>query len=109
MLLLSRCVISLAGTHLEILLEGSDFDGAIAAIRFEISRMIRNYVLAPELIFDGGKRILDIFHLVGKESPPAGGVGNALQNFIASQDQAAVIGRDGVNNDLRTLRHFNGL
>ncbi len=45
--LLPRRVISLAGAHLKILLEGSNFNRAIAAVRLKISRMIGNDVLAP--------------------------------------------------------------
>ncbi len=32
-----------------------------------------------------------------------------LQGCVAAKDQAAVIGRDGINDDFGALRHFNGL
>src|ERR1017187_3090680 len=51
----------------------------------------------------------DVFCFVWEEGAAAGGVGELLQRFVAAQDQTAVIGRNGVDNYVRTLRHFDGL
>ena len=51
--LLPRCVVTLPGAHLKIFLESGDFDGAVAAIGFEVSRVIGDYVLAAQLVING--------------------------------------------------------
>src|SRR5579872_4809299 len=71
--------------------------------------MVRNYVLAAQLIPDSRKRVLHIFLFIRVECASAGGFGNALQNFVAPEDQSAVIRRDGIYDDFRALRHFNCL
>src|SRR5579864_6106866 len=107
--LLPRGVVASAGTHLEVLLEGGDFNRAIAAVRFKISRMIRNDVLAAEFVFNRRKRILNVLHLEGKECAAAGRIRDPLQDLIATQDQAAVVGGNSIDDDFRALRHFNRL
>lgn len=99
----------MTGADLEVFLDGGDLDGAVAAVGVEIRGVIRNHVLAAEFVFDGGERVLNVLHLEGEESASAGGVGDLLQSFITAQDEAAVVGGDGVNHDLGALRHFNGL
>src|SRR5580692_7150753 len=107
--LLPRGVVAPAGAHLKILLEGSDLNRAEVPVRLKISRVVGDYVLAPQLVFNGCKRVLDVLHFVREERPSTGGVGDALQHFIAPQDQSAVIGRNRINDDFRPLRHFNRL
>ena len=46
---------------------------------------------------------------IRKEGTAAGGLGNPLQNLVSTEDQPAVIRRDGVNDYLRALRHFDCL
>jgi hypothetical protein len=50
--LLPGRVVSLAGADLEVFLQSDDFDGAIAAIGIEIGRLIRDNILAAQLVFN---------------------------------------------------------
>src|SRR4030081_2380350 len=51
----------------------------------------------------------DVLHLERKECPAAGSLGNLLENFVAAQNQAAVVGGNRIDDNLSTLRHFDGL
>src|SRR5438445_10170391 len=60
-------VVSPAGADLEVFFHGSDLDGAVASIGIEVGGLVRNVVLAAQLVFNGGKGVGDVFHLVGEE------------------------------------------
>src|ERR1700738_1808024 len=64
--LLSGRVVALASPHLEIFFQGSNFNGAVTAVRIEVGGTIGNHVLTAQLVFDCGEGILDVFHLEGK-------------------------------------------
>src|SRR5580698_2297370 len=108
-LLLLGGEITLAGADLQVFLEGGDFDGAVAAVGIEVGRLIADDVLAAEFVLDGGEGTGDVLHLERKEGAAAGGLGQLLENFVAAQDQAAVVGGDGIDDDFGALRHLNGL
>src|SRR5690349_3652799 len=71
--------------------------------------MIGNHVLAAKFVFDRRERIFDVLHLEGEECATAGGGCEPFQILVAAQDQAAVVRRNGVDNDLGALRHFDRL
>src|SRR5258708_16569820 len=107
--LLSWRVVSAAGADLEVFFHGSDLDGAVASIGIEVGGLVGNVVLAAQLVFNGGKGVRDVFHLVGAEGAAAGGGSEVFENFVAPQDQAALVGRDRINENFGALRHFNCL
>src|SRR5579872_3443084 len=107
--LLAGGPIALAGADLEVFLDGGDLDGAVAAVRVEIGGVVGNYVLAAEFVFDGGERIFDVFHFEGEEGASASGVSDLLQGFIATEDEAAVVGGDGIHHHFGALGHLDGL
>jgi hypothetical protein len=49
------------------------------------------------------------FILKGKKARPPVAAASLFENFIAAQDEAAVVGGDGVDDDFGALRHFDGL
>src|SRR5579864_9157783 len=51
----------------------------------------------------------NVLHLEREKCAPTGSPGNLLQHAIAAQYQAAVVGGNGVDNHLSTLRHLNCL
>src|SRR5208283_422294 len=101
--------VAFAGSDLEVFFVGGDFYGAVAAVGVEVGGLVADYVLAAEFVFDGGEGVGDVLHLEGEEGAAAGGFGQLFENFVAAQDQAAVIGGDGVDDDFGALRHFDGL
>jgi len=107
--LLLRCEVTFARPDLQVFLQRGDFDGAVAAVGVEIGRLVGDDVLAAKFVFDGGEGVGDVLHLERKESAAAGGCGELFENFIAAQDEAAIVGRNGVDDDLGALRHFDGL
>src|SRR4029077_19033333 len=107
--LLSWSVVSAAGAGLEVFFHGSNLDGAVASVGIEVGGFVGNVVLAAQLVFNGGEGVRDVLHLVGEEGAAAGGGGEVFENFVAAQDQAAVVGRDGIDENFGALCHFNGL
>src|SRR5258708_1226437 len=89
--LLSWRVVSAAGADLEVFFHGSDFDGAVASIGVEVGGLVGNVVLAAQLIFNGGKGVGDVFHLCREEGPTHGSASGIFENFVAPQDQAALV------------------
>src|SRR5260370_9127168 len=102
-------VVSAAGAELEVLFHGSDIDGAGASIGIEVGGLVGNVVLAAQFVFNGGEGVRDVFHLVREEGAAAGGGSEVFENFVAAQDQSAVVGGDGIDENFGALRHFNGL
>src|SRR5580704_4650363 len=107
--LLPGGIVAFAGTDLSVFLERGNLDGAVASVSLKVSGMIGDGVLTAQLILNGSERIFDVLGLEGEKRPASSPIGKLLQGLIAPQDQAAVIGRDSVNNDLGALRHFDGL
>src|SRR5579863_7861090 len=107
--LLLRGEVALASADLQVFLVGGDFDGAVAAVGVEVGGLVGDDILAAEFIFDGGEGVRDIFHLEGEEGAAAGGFGKLFESFVAAQNEAAVIGGDGVDDDFSSLRHLDGL
>ena len=83
--LVSRSVVAFAGADLHVFLERGDFDAAIPAIGIELRRLVRDHVLAAQLVFDRGEGMRDVLHLVRKECTPSGGIGKLLEDAIAAQ------------------------
>src|SRR5690348_2428317 len=109
MSLLPGGVVALASADLEVLLIRGDFDTAVPAVGVEVGGLVRDHVLAAKFVFDRSERARDVLHLEWEECPAASGIGQLLQVLVATQDEAAVIGRDRIYKDARALRHFNGL
>ena len=109
LLLLLRREVAFTGADLQIFLQGRDFDGAEAAIGVEVSGLVADDVLAAEFVFNGGVGVGDVLHLEGEEGAAASGFGELYENFVAAEDEAAVVGGDGVDDDFGALRHFDGL
>src|SRR5208337_4520557 len=107
--LLSGSVVSAAGANLQIFFHGGGFDSAVAPVGVEVGRLVGDVILAAQFLFNGGERVRDVFHLVGEEGAAASGGSEVLENFVAAQDQAAVVGRDGIDENFGALGHFNGL
>lgn len=101
--------VAFAGADLQVFLECGNFDRAVAAIGIEVGGLVGDDVLAAEFVFDGGEGMGNVLHLERKESASAGGFGELFENFIAAQDETAIVGGDGVDDDLCALRHFDGL
>ena len=78
-------------------------------IGVEVGRLIRDRVLAAQFLFDSGKRVCDVFHLVGEKGSSPGGIGQFVQNLVSAQNQPAIVGGDGINKDLGALRHLDRL
>src|ERR1700722_13731763 len=89
-------VVSATGADLEIFLDRRDLDRAVAAIGVEIGRLVRNGVLATQFVFNRGEGMSDVLHLVWKESSAAGRRGQVLENLVAAENHAAVVGRYGI-------------
>ena len=51
----------------------------------------------------------DVFHLVGKEGAATGRRCKILEDLVAAQNQAAIVGRNGIDQNFGPLRHFNRL
>src|SRR5260370_41523298 len=51
----------------------------------------------------------DVLHLEGEEGAASGGLGNLFEYFVATHHQAAIICRNGVDDDFSALSHFNSL
>src|SRR6266404_1727144 len=102
-------VVSAAGADLQVFFHGGDFDGAVASIGVEVGGLVGDVVLAAQLVFNGGEGVRDVFHLVGEEGAAAGGGSEVFEDFVAAQDQAAIVGGDGIDENFGALRHFNGL
>src|SRR6266404_1869084 len=102
-------VVSAAGADLEVFFHGGDFNGAVASIGIEVGGLVGNVVLAAQLVFNGGKRVRDVLHLIGEEGAAAGGGSEVFEDFVAAQDQAAVVGGNGIDENFGALRHLNGL
>src|ERR1022692_867472 len=51
----------------------------------------------------------NVLHLEREEGAAAGGFRDLREHFVAAQNQAAVVGGDGVDDDFGALRHFDGL
>ena len=107
--LLLRREVSLAGANLQVFLQSRNLNRAVAPIGIEVCRAVGDHILAPQFVIDGVKGMRDVLHLERKECAAAGSSSNLFQHAIAPQHQAAVIGGNGVNNDLGALRHLNGL
>src|SRR5581483_9018387 len=108
-MLLTWGVVALARPNLQILLVSSDFDAAVATIGVEIGRLVGDDVLAAQLFFDSSEGMSDVLHLERKECPATGGFGQLLEILVASEDQAAIVGRDRVDEYSRPLRHLDCL
>ena len=65
--------------------------------------------MTAQFVFNGGECVRDVLHLEREERASTSGLRELLKNLVAAQDQATVISRDGVNDDLGALGHFNGL
>ena len=91
-LLLSWGVVAAAGADLEIFFQSSDLDRAVAAVGVEIRGLVGDGVLAAQFVFNGGERVRDVFHFVGEEGASAGGRGQVFENFVAAQNQSAIVG-----------------
>src|SRR5580658_1952207 len=108
-LLRCRRVPSAARAHPQILaVVGLDLNSAVMAVRFEVSRFVGNGVLAAEFVLNFEERVGHVANLEREKRTAAGGVGDALKNFIARSLGAADIGADGVNDGLGALRHLDG-
>src|SRR5437588_12273748 len=90
--LLLRREVPLARTNLQVFLQRRNLDGAIPPIGIEIGRLVGNHILAAEFVFNCGERVRNVFHLEGKESAPAGGLGQLLKHLVTPHDQSAVVG-----------------
>src|SRR5580700_4883417 len=101
--------VAFAGADLQVFLEGGNFDGAIAAVGIEVGGFVGDDILTAEFVFDGGERVGDVFHLEGEKGAASGCFGKLFEDFVAAEDQTAVIGGNGVNNHFGALRHFDGL
>src|SRR5580700_3818994 len=62
---------------------GLDLNGAVMAVRFEVGRFVGNGVLAAEFVLNLEERVGHIANLEREKGAAAGGVGDALKNFIA--------------------------
>src|SRR5579864_164760 len=101
--------VTLAGADLQVFLDGADLNGTITAVGIKVCRMVGNYILAAQFVFNGGERALDVLHLEGEEGTAPGRLGKLLEDLVAAKDQAAVVRGNCVNDDLRTLSHFDRL
>jgi len=95
--------------YLKVFLQRRDFDGAVSSVRIEVGRLVGNHILAAQLIFDGGEGACNVFHLEGKEDTSASRIGKLLEDPVAAHDQAAIVGRNRINDHFRPLRHLDGL
>src|SRR5258708_39788417 len=94
---LLRSEITLARPHLQIFLQRGNFNGTIPPVRIKVCRPVGNYILAAKLIFNRGERMRHIFHLERKEGTSAGRCRQLFQNFVAAQNQPAVLRRNCVD------------
>src|SRR5208337_367663 len=107
--LLSWSVISTPGADLQVFLQCSDLDGAVAPVGVEVRRLVGNGVLAAQFLFNGGERVRDVFHLVGEKGAAAGGGSEVFEHFVAAKNQPAVISGNGIDENFGALGHFNRL
>src|SRR5882672_4520032 len=76
--LLFRSKVTGPGADLQGLFEGNDLDGAKTSVGVKICRVVGDHILAAQLVFDGGKRILDVLHLVREEGAATGRIRQLL-------------------------------
>src|ERR1035438_4113450 len=87
--LLLRREIPLARPHLQIFLQRGNFNRAISSVRIKIGGLVRDDVLAAQLVFDRGERVGNVLHLEWKKNTSAGGLGQLFQHLVAAHHQAA--------------------
>src|SRR5580658_583391 len=102
-------VISAAGADLQVFFYGCDLDRVVTSVGVKVGGLVGDVVLAAQFVFNGGERVRNILHFIGKESAAAGRGRQVFKNFVAPQNQAAVVGGDGINKHFGALRHFNRL
>src|SRR5260370_22161482 len=108
-LLMAWGVVSAAGSHLQVFFQSGDLDRVVATVGVEVGGLVGNVVLAAQFVFNGGERVRDVFHLVREKSAAASGGSEVIENFVAAQNQAAIVGGDGINQNFSALPHFNAL
>ena len=101
-------VITASGAYAKIFaIIGDDLDGAEVAVGLEVCRLIGNVILAAKFILNFGEGIGYVTNLKGEKSAASGGIGHALQDFIAGTVGATHVGADGIDDGIRPLRHLN--
>src|SRR5947208_12838797 len=89
--LLFRSEVASSRPNLKVLLQRGDLDGPVVPIGIEIRGVVRDHILAAQFVFNSGKGVLDVLHLVREEGAPACRIGQLLKNFVAPQNQTAVV------------------
>src|SRR5215469_6697554 len=109
-ILLRGSVPSAARAHAEILaIICQDFDRAVVAVVLQVGRAIGDGVLAAQFVLNFGEGVGDIANLERVKRASTGGVGDAVENFVAFSSGAADVGADRIDDGLGALRHFDGL
>src|SRR5258708_36874580 len=82
--LLLRGEIAFTRPHLQVFLQGGDFDRAVAAVGVEVGGSVADYVLAAQFVFNGGEGARDVLHLKRKEGASAGGFRDLFEYPVAA-------------------------
>ena len=86
-----------------------DLDGMVPAICLQVCRFVGQCILTAQFVLYLRERVSDVCDLEGKEWPPAGRVGNPLQNLIAFVSRSDNVRADSVDDHFGALCHVDCL
>ena len=82
-------VVTAAAAHAQaFVVLRQDFDGVEAAVHTQVGGLVGERVLAAQFILDFDEGVGHVIQLKRDEGASAGGLGNALQDFVAATTAA---------------------